>query len=417
MDLQHTDRRIGAPARTALLGDIDVVLFAVVIAFYGLGIVMVFSASVGVHPSDATYFLRRQLLWAAVSFTLFIICSFMDFSFLVRVIKPLVWAIIILLTLLLLPPFIEAGLVHQSRRWFRFGNVGFQPSEFAKIVILVYLSAILAKKGDGINDFYRGFLPPFIIVSLVSFLVFLEPDFSTAFILFFIALIMFFTAGIRTFSLISLIFVSIPALLLMVGGKGYRRERISGFLNPWADPTNKGYQIIQSFKAFAMGGLTGVGLGNSLQKMHHLPIPHTDFIFAILAEETGFVGVLAVVFLYMILAYRGFRIALAQRDGFFYYLSFGITCLIVWEAVFNIAVVTGLIPSTGISLPFLSYGGSSLLTNSILVGMLLSISRLSPPETEGMSLGGGQGGEGRRRVIRERTAREGGPRGHANGEE
>jgi cell division protein FtsW len=286
-----------------------------------------------------------------------------------------VWGIIILLTLLLLPPLIETGLVHHSRRWFRFGAMGFQPSEFAKIVILVYLAAILTKKGEGINDFYRGFLPPFLVVSLVSFLVFLEPDFSTAFILFFIALIMFFIAGIRALSLVSLVFVSIPALLLMIGGKGYRRERITGFLNPWADPTDKGYQIIQSFKAFAFGGLTGVGLGNSTQKIRHLPIPHTDYIFAIIAEEIGFIGVLGVVFLYMIIAYRGFRIALAQRDSFYYYLAFGITSLIVWEAVLNIAVVTGLMPSTGISLPFLSYGGSSLLTKSILIGILLSISR------------------------------------------
>ena len=149
-----------------------------------------------------------------------------------------------------------------------------------------------------------------------------------------------------------------------------------GFLNPWSDPTDKGYQIIQSFKAFAYGGFLGLGLGRSVQKMKYLPIPHTDFIFAIIAEEMGFFGVILIIVLYMLLAYRGFSIAYSQRTRFEFLLAFGITSLIIWEAVFNIAVVTGLLPSTGISLPFLSYGGSSLLANSILVGILLNLSRM-----------------------------------------
>jgi cell division protein FtsW len=162
----------------------------------------------------------------------------------------------------------------------------------------------------------------------------------------------------------------------MVSGKGYRRERILGFLNPWSDPTDKGYQIIQSFKAFAFGGFFGAGLGRSVQKMKYLPIPHTDFIFAIFAEEMGFFGVILIIILYMLFAYRGFNIALKQTGRFEFLLAFGITSLIIWEAVFNIAVVTGLLPSTGISLPFLSYGGSGLLGNSILVGILLNLSRI-----------------------------------------
>jgi cell division protein FtsW len=186
---------------------------------------------------------------------------------------------------------------------------------------------------------------------------------------------MFYIAGIQIFSIIALFMVSIPAMILMVSGKSYRQERIIGFINPWGDPTDKGYQIIQSFKAFAFGGFTGVGLGRSVQKMRYLPIPHTDFIFAIIAEELGYLGVLGVIALYMLLAYRGYRIAYAQVRRFEFLLAFGITSLIVWEAVFNIAVVTGLIPSTGISLPFLSYGGSSLLANSIMMGILLNLSR------------------------------------------
>jgi cell division protein FtsW len=358
-------------------GEIDYVLLSVILIFFGLGIVMVFSASIneGTKLDDPIYFLKRQVLWALISYVACALFIFIDYRMLERTIKLQVWVIIILLLFLFLPPLREAGIVHPSRRWYRIFSSGFQPSEFAKIVLIVYLSSVLSKKGRKINDFYRGFLPPFLVILLISFLVFLEPDFSTAFLLVFISIVMFFIAGIRTFSILALITVSIPALFLMIGRTSYRRERIMGFINPWADPTNKGYQIIQSFKAFALGGFSGVGLGRSVQKMKYLPIPHTDFIFAIIAEELGYFGVLGIIFLYMLLAYRGFKIAYSQHESFDFYLSFGITSLIIWEAVFNIAVVTGLLPSTGISLPFLSYGGSSLLTNSILVGILLSISK------------------------------------------
>lgn len=359
------------------IGEIDYVLLSIVIIFYGIGIVMVFSASIneGMKLNNYTYFLQRQIMWVLMSIISCIIFIFIDHTALARYKKPLVWGIIILLLMLLLPPLIKAGIVHPSKRWFRFGGMGFQPSEFAKIVLIIYLASILSKKGGKINDFYRGFLPPFLVVFVISFLVFLEPDFSTAFILFFMSILMFFIVGIRSLSIISLILISIPAVYLMVSGKGYRKERIMGFLNPWSDPTDKGYQIIQSFKAFAYGGFFGVGLGKSIQKMKYLPIPHTDFIFAIIAEEMGFFGVILIIILYMLFAYRGFTIAYSQKGSFEFLLAFGITSLIVWEAIFNIAVVTGMLPSTGISLPFLSYGGSNLLANSILAGILLNLSK------------------------------------------
>jgi len=358
-------------------GEMDYVLLSLVLIFFGLGIVMVFSASLneGLKLNDSAYFLKRQIAWTLVSYISCAIFIFIDYRVLEKTVKLQVWGIVVLLLLLFFPPFREAGIVHPSRRWYRFFSIGFQPSEFAKIVLIVYLSSVLSRKGERIGDFYRGFLPPFLVTSVFAFLAFLETDFSTAFILFFIAIVMFFMAGIRSFSIVALFMVSIPALILMVSGKSYRQERIVGFINPWGDPTDKGYQIIQSFKAFALGGFSGVGLGRSVQKMRYLPIPHTDFIFAIIAEELGYLGVLGVIALYMLLAYRGYKIAYAQVRGFEFLLAFGITSLIVWEAVFNIAVVTGLIPSTGISLPFLSYGGSSLLANSILMGILLNLSR------------------------------------------
>lgn len=368
----HTLRYRGQ--RTA---EIDYVLLALVFLFFGLGIVMVYSASLneGIKRGDQVYFFKKQVLWVIISYISCLFFLFIDYHWLERYVKVLVWGIIILLLLLFLPPLREVGLVHPSRRWFRVFSMGFQPSEFAKVVVIIYLSSVLSKKGERINDFYRGFLPPFLIVSIVSFLVFLEPDFSTAFLLFFLAIIMFFIAGIRTISIVSLIVVSIPALFLTIMEEGYRRDRIIGFLNPWADPMNKGYQVIQSFKAFAIGGLGGAGLGRGVQKMKYLPIPHTDFIFSVLAEEAGFIGVLIVVAMYMVLIYRCYRVSWAQQEAFEFFLSFGITSLIAWEVVFNIAVVTGLLPSTGIALPFLSYGGSGLLANSIMMGIMLNLSR------------------------------------------
>jgi cell division protein FtsW len=379
-------------------GEVDYVLAALVIAFYGIGLVMVFSSSLneGIKMSDPLYFLKRQGVWTLFSLFAFLLFSFVDYRALVRARKALVWIIIILLVFLLFPRSLTEGIVHPSRRWYRLLSFGFQPSEFAKAVLIVYLAHILSKKGEQIRDFYRGFLPPFLVVCAVSLLVFLQPDFSTAFLLFFIAVVMFFVAGLDAFSIVSLLIVAVPALYLMVSGRGYRADRIIGFINPWMDPTDKGYQIIQSFKAFAYGGFTGAGLGRSIQKMKYLPIPHTDYIYAIIAEETGFLGALLVIGLYMIFAYRGFVVAYSQPESLEFFLAFGITSMIVWGALINIGVVTGLLPSTGLTLPFISYGGSSLLSNSILGGILLNLSRNRVSVTPALGFaraGPGGGGE------------------------
>ena len=379
-------------------GEVDYVLAALFIAFYGIGLVMVFSASLneGIKMSDPLYFLKRQGVWTLFSLFAFLLFAFVDYRALVRARKALIWIIIVMLTFLLFPRSLTGGIVHPSRRWYRLFSFGFQPSEFAKVVLIVYLAHILSKKGEQIRDFYRGFLPPFLVVCAVSLLVFLQPDFSTAFLLFFIAVIMFFVAGLDAFSIVSLVIVAVPALYLMVSGRGYRADRIIGFINPWMDPTDKGYQIIQSFKAFAYGGFTGAGLGRSIQKMKYLPIPHTDYIYAIIVEETGFLGALLVIGLYMIFAYRGFVVAFSQRESLEFFLAFGITSMVVWGALVNIGVVTGLLPSTGLTLPFISYGGSSLLSNSIMGGILLNLSRNRVSVTPALGFeraGSGGGGE------------------------
>ena len=379
-------------------GEVDYVLAALFIAFYGIGLVMVFSASLneGIKMSDPLYFLKRQGVWTLFSLFAFLLFAFVDYRALVRARKALIWIIIVMLVFLLFPRPLTGGIVHPSRRWYRLFSFGLQPSEFAKVVLIVYLAHILSKKGEQIRDFYRGFLPPFLVVCAVSLLVFLQPDFSTAFLLFFIAVIMFFVAGLDAFSIVSLVIVAVPALYLMVSGRGYRADRIIGFINPWMDPTDKGYQIIQSFKAFAYGGFTGAGLGRSIQKMKYLPIPHTDYIYAIIAEETGFLGALLVIGLYMIFAYRGFCVAFSQRESLEFFLAFGITSMVVWGALINMGVVTGLLPSTGLTLPFISYGGSSLLSNSIMGGILLNLSRNRVSVTPALGFeraGSGGGGE------------------------
>lgn len=375
-------------------GEVDYVLAALFIAFYGIGLVMVFSASLneGIKMSDPLYFLKRQGVWTLFSLFAFLLFAFVDYRALVRARKALIWIIIVMLVFLLFPRPLTGGIVHPSRRWYRLFSFGFQPSEFAKVVLIVYLAHILSKKGEQIRDFYRGFLPPFLVVCAVSLLVFLQPDFSTAFLLFFMAVIMFFVAGLDAFSIVSLVIVAVPALYLMVSGRGYRADRIIGFINPWMDPTDKGYQIIQSFKAFAYGGFTGAGLGRSIQKMKYLPIPHTDYIYAIIAEETGFLGALLVIGLYMIFAYRGFCVAFSQRESLEFFLAFGITSMVVWGALINMGVVTGLLPSTGLTLPFISYGGSSLLSNSIMGGILLNLSKNRVSVTPALA-GSGGGGE------------------------
>jgi cell division protein FtsW len=368
--------RAAAP-RGLPAGELDYVLVSLLVIFYGFGLVMVFSASLkeGIALKDPLYYFKRQVLWTLLSMAACAAFIFVDPRALGRARRSLVWAVVVMLVILLLPRAMTGGFVHPSRRWFRVLSLGFQPSEFAKFVLVVYFASILSRKGERIRDFYRGFLPPFLVMCVISLLVFLQPDFSTAFLIFYAGILIFFVAGARALSIASLAAVSVPALVLMIFGRGYRADRIFSYLNPWMDPTDKGYQIIQSFKAFAYGGLTGVGLGRSVQKMKYLPIPHSDFIYAIIAEETGFFGAMLVIILYLFLAYRGFSVAYGRQESYEFLLAFGFTSMIVWGAIFNMAVVTGLLPSTGITLPFISYGGSSLLANSMMIGVLLNLSR------------------------------------------
>jgi cell division protein FtsW len=271
-----------------------------------------------------------------------------------------------------------------ARRWlFVFGQ-SFEPSELVKFSIVLYLAAIFSKKQDRINDPVNSLLPPLLVVSLFVTLIYLQNDFSTAFFILLIALAMFLIAQVRVlyFILLSLLFVPLGGMLLFT--KAHRVRRLMAFLNPLADPGGSGYQVIAAQTAFISGGFWGRGLGKGIKKLGGLPEAHSDFIYAVVGEEAGFIGALFVLLLFLLLAWRGYSLAMKGKDSFTRYLAFGITSTITLQALLNIAVVIGLVPATGIPLPFFSSGGSSMLLTLAMGGVLFNLSR-QPQGTEAQS--------------------------------
>lgn len=263
-----------------------------------------------------------------------------------------------------------------ASRWVRFGFFSFQPSEIAKFALILYIAESLTRKQTkDIETFVRGVLPPLIIMFVMFLLILNEPDFSTSIIILGISFIMLFIGGTRVIQLYALIVAAIPLGILILSREEYRKSRLLSFLNPWKDPLDSGFHIIQSLLALGSGGIFGIGLAESKQKYFYLPDQHTDFIFSIIGEELGFIGTVVIIVLFIILLWRGFRIALDTSDPFGTLLAAGITSMIVFQSIINIGVVTKMVPTTGITLPFISYGGTSLIINMFCVGILLNISR------------------------------------------
>jgi cell division protein FtsW len=262
-----------------------------------------------------------------------------------------------------------------ARRWFHLGRWSLQPSEFAQLSLVLYLSDVLARKADQLQDFWRGLLPPLLATGLVAGMVLLQPDLGTAIAMGTVALLLLGVAKARWQHLGAIMAVACVVLVFLVAGEEYRRRRILTFLDPWQDPQGSGYQILQSYYALASGGLLGTGLGGSFQKLFYLPSAHTDFIFAILGEELGLVGTTAVIGLFALFVTCGFRIAMAANDLFSKYLVCGLVGMLGLEAMVNIAVVTGLLPTKGLPLPFISYGGTSMVTNLIACAAMFHASR------------------------------------------
>jgi cell division protein FtsW len=362
-----------------------------------VGLVMVFSASAvvaGNRFQDSGYFLKRQLAWLTFGFVLLHLASHIDYVWWKRLSIPLLGLSMVLLLMVLVP---SLGVAAKgARRWLRLGPISIQPAEMVKLITVIYLAAYLTKKEDGITIFRSGLLPALIVVGLLSGLVLLEPDLGTVVVIGMVTVGLLFLGGARLTHLLTLGLCAVPAVLVLVLGSSYRRQRLLTFLAPWKDASDAGFQITQSFLAFGSGGPFGVGLGEGKQKLFFLPEAHTDFVLALVGEELGLVGTGVIVLLFALFVVRGFQIAARARMPFGRYLGMGITLLIGIQALVNACVVTGLVPTKGLTLPFVSYGGSSLVISLLGVGILLNISRDRQAGREDAGSHGGRGRVGRR---------------------
>ena len=338
-----------------------------------MGLVMIYSASSAMAESrygDATYFVKRQALWAGLGLLALWGASGIDYHRWRQWVVPLTLGAICLLIAVLA----TGWAVNGSRRWIRFGGISVQPSEMARLLFIVYLSHYLSKHSERLSTF-RGLVPVLVVVGVGTALIGLEPDFGNAAVLGLVAGGLLFLGGCRVAHLTALVGLALPIAAGMVLGSAYRRRRWTAFLDPWSDPSNSGFQMIQSFLALGGAGPMGSGLGEGRQKLFFLPEPHTDFIYAVVGEELGLAGTLALLALFAMLIWRGWRVALTTVDPFGRLLAYGLTGMIGLAAALNMGVVTGLLPTKGLPLPFVSYGGSSLLVNMFAVGILFNISR------------------------------------------
>ncbi len=355
-------------------GKIDLFAFIAVIILLSLGLVMVFSASSVMGIADAGnpyYYVQRQTILAVVGLALMFVLMKVDY----HIFKPLALpGLVISFILLVAVLFVGTG-TGGATRWIRIAGFNLQPSEVAKLVMINYVAVYLSTKRDNARKFFSGLLPILFITALQFGLIMLEPDFGTGAALVFTVLVILLAGGVHLGQLTFVGLLATPAMVYLLMMKEYRVRRLFAFLDPWSDPTDTGWNVIQSLLAIGSGGLFGLGLGRSKQKFSYLPEHHTDFIFAILCEELGFLGGVAVLTLYFLIAWRGLRIAMRAPDLYGTLLAIGITSMIAFQALLNIGVVTGSLPVTGIPLPFISHGGSSLLMSLAGVGILLNISR------------------------------------------
>jgi cell division protein FtsW len=371
-------------------GEYDKILFTVTLILVGLGILMVYSASAiraQEHFGDPSFFLKRQVVWAVVGLTALIGVLGQDYRKLERW-APLLYLVSVLLLIVVLIPSVGTK-VNGARRWLRFASLSFQPAEFAKFVLIIYLSRLLAKKGERVREFRDGLLPPFILAAAVVGLIALQPNYGTALVIFATVGALLFVAGTRVshLALVGLGLAPLVGLLLIQAP--HVRGRVLAMVDPSQASPRFLYQLDQSQLALGRGGSLGIGLGDGMQKLFYLPEPHTDFIFAIVGEELGFAGAIAVLGLFGLLLWRGIRIGLKVSDPFGCYLALGITCLIVIQGAVNVGMVVGLLPTAGLPLPFLSFGGTSLVMTLFGVGILLSISRCLPAYHGYLRLRGG----------------------------
>ena len=364
------------------LRNYDFTLMITPILLSGFGIVMIYSASMVtavVAGLDSTFFMVRQLQWFILGFIAFVICSLFPYKNYQKLIKP----IILLCVALLVAVLLFGKSAHNATRAINItSSISIQPAEFVKLGLILYLASVYSKKQSYINDFSKGVLPPLILTAFILGLIILQPDIGTSVIILMIACSIIFSSGIRLKHLLLLISIGLIILAIAIPSMvtEVRIERFTGAYQPFTDPEDSGYHLIQSYVAIGVGGLTGEGLGQSVQKLGYLWGAYTDFIMAIIAEELGFIGVLIVIGLLVLIILRGMFIARKCKDSFGALLAIGISSMVGIQALINLGSTSGLLPITGVPLPFVSYGGSSLLVLMAAMGILNNIAMVVKKE-------------------------------------
>ncbi|MFX0548902.1 stage V sporulation protein E [Hathewaya histolytica] len=358
------------------MGQIDFIMFIAIMLLVSIGVIMVYSASSyssffsKKYNYDSMFFLKKQLVNVSLGTIAMIFAIKVDYHRFKKYTPILIFGTLILLVLVLF-----SKPVNGATRWINLGFVTIQPSEIAKYVVVIALAKSIEQRGEKIKSFWGGVIPYLCFSALFAGLVLLENNLSIASVIMIVTVIILFSSGAKMshlYFIASGLFAGVAAATIF---KPYRLKRLMSFRNPWADPRGDGYQLIQSLLALGSGGLFGVGLGKSRQKAFYIPEPHNDFIFAIIGEELGFIGCALIIFIYMIFIWRGIRASLKAKDIYGTVLAMGITSVVAVQAIVNIAVVSGSMPVTGVPLPFISYGGSSLIFNMFSMGILLNVTR------------------------------------------
>jgi cell division protein FtsW len=357
------------------MGQIDFVLFATVMVLVAIGVVMVYSASSYTSAfklNDPEYYLKKQLLWACIGSVFMVAAIKIDYHIIKKYTGIIMGGtVLLLLVVLVFPP------INGAKRWIPLGFAGIQPSEIAKYAIVLYMAKSLDLKGEKVKEFFYGICPYLLVSGFYAGLILLEPNLSIASVIMIVTVIILFAVGARFIHMFAIGSALVTAVGVLTITAPYRLKRLLNFMDPFADSQGDGYQLVQSLLALGSGGVTGAGIGQSRQKCLYIPEPWTDFIFSIICEELGLIGGGFIILLFIILVWRGIKIAVTAKDMYGNILAIGITSVIAVQAIINIAVVTGSMPVTGVPLPFISYGGSALLFNMFAVGILLNVSRQS----------------------------------------
>ena len=355
---------------------IDKVLFISIIMLSLFGLIMIYSASSiwsEYKFNDSFHYLKYQAVFLMIGIIVMIMFSKIDTKLYYEKSNKILLVCLILLVLVLIPGI--GSVRNGSRSWFGIGPFGIQPSDAAKLGLIIFTSKYLTNSNKFLKSYKQGVFPILGITLLIFGLIMLQPDLGTGLILVTSIISLLFIAGVNMKFFLYMGFLGLIGVVILIIIAPYRMDRITSFIDPWSDALGTGFQIIQSLYAIGPGGLLGVGFSNSIQKHFYLPEPQTDFIFSIIAEEFGVLGAFIVVGLFSIILIRGIKIALSTKDQFSKYLAFGMVFQIIFQTIMNLMVVIGLIPVTGVTLPFLSYGGSSLLISMVSMGILLNISR------------------------------------------